>query len=271
MTFLIIFLFVMGTIWGSFLNVVILRSAKGKSFVTGRSMCPKCKHQLAWKDNIPLLSFLFLGGKCAYCKKKISLIYPVVEFLTGLFFVWWFWIGFGFFHLVGSPWKLVQPLYWLIVGLIFMVIFIIDLLYMIIPFWLNMLLLSVVMFYKVVLYGFGLLRGIDLTVSLLIGVGLAFAIYLISKLTLLWKGKEGFGLGDVFLIPSLGLILGWPKIVPGMFLAFVSGSVVGIVLLAFGKKKKLDYLPFGPFLILGTFLGLLYGDALWGYYISLLV
>ncbi len=271
MTFLIIFLFVMGAIWGSFLNVVILRSAKGKSFIAGRSMCPKCKHQLAWIDNIPLVSFLFLRGRCAYCNKKISLLYPVVEFLTGLFFVWWFLVGFGFFQLVGSPWRLVQPIYWLVVGLIFIVIFLIDLLYMIIPFWLNMSLLSVVLFYKTVLYSFGLLRGIDFVFSLGLGLGLSLALFLISKLALLWKGKEGFGLGDIFLVPSLGLILGWPKIVPGIFLSFVSGSIIGIFLLTWGKKKRLDYLPFGPFLILGTFLGLLYGDSLWSYYISFFV
>jgi prepilin signal peptidase PulO-like enzyme (type II secretory pathway) len=271
MTGLIIFLFVMGTIWGSFLNVVIIRSGKGKSFVKGRSQCDKCKHQLAWKDNIPLLSFLLLGGRCVYCHKKISIMNPVMELLTGIFFVWWFLVGFGFFRLAGSPWSLIQPVFWLVVGLVFIVIFVVDLLYMIIPFWLNLFLFSFVLIYKILLLSSGNLLRLDFFLALVSGMGLALFLVAANAITKKVKGVDGFGLGDIYLAPSLGLILGWPKILPAIMSSFVIGSIVGIGLLVRRSKKMGDYLPFGPFLILGTVLGLLYGQTVWNYYLSLLV
>jgi leader peptidase (prepilin peptidase)/N-methyltransferase len=85
MSFLYVFLFFLGAVWGSFLNVVIYRSSKNMSFVSGRSICPKCKKTLRWYHNIPLLSFVLLRGRCAYCHKKISVIYPAMEIVTGLF------------------------------------------------------------------------------------------------------------------------------------------------------------------------------------------
>ncbi len=271
MTLLIIFLFVMGAVWGSFLNVVIVRSAKGKSFVKGRSQCDKCKHQLAWKDNIPLVSYVFLGGKCAYCKKKISMMNPVMETLTGIFFVWWFLVGFGFFRLAGSPWSVVQPIFWLVVGLVFIVIFVTDLLYMIIPFWLNLFLFSFTLGYKVLLVSSGNMQIKDLFVSLFVGIVLALFLVLMNIITKAIKGLDGFGLGDIYLVPSLGLLLGWPKVMPGIFGSFIFGSIVGIVLIVSGKKKLGEYLPFGPFLILGTVFGLLYGEAIWRFYLGFLV
>jgi len=85
------------------------------------------------------------------------------------------------------------------------------------------------------------------------------------------KKVDGFGLGDIYLAPSLGLLLGWPKILPGMFSAFVLGSVVGLILIATKKKKMTQYLPFGPFLIIGTAISLLWGSAIWTWYMSLIV
>lgn len=271
MTFLIIFLFVMGLIWGSFLNVVILRTAKNKSFVGGRSECPKCKNQLAWYDNIPLLSYFLLGKKCRYCKKSISFIYPVVEFLTGIFFVWWFLIGFGFFRLVGSPWTVLQPIFWLLVGLIFIVIFIVDLLYMIIPFGLNLALFLLVTVYRISLVASGNMRAVDLFSAVVAGLAVSLGFSLINRITRKLKGVDGFGLGDIYLIPSLSILLGWQKFVVAIVFSFVIGSVVGIILLGFGKKRKNDYIPFGPFLIMGTVLALLYGGVVWDWYFSLLV
>ncbi len=271
MTWLIGFLFVMGMVWGSFLNVVILRSVKKKSFVSGRSICPKCKKQLAWYHNIPLISYFALGGKCAFCKKKISILYPVVEFLTGVFFVWWFLVGFGFFRLVGSPWSIFQPLFWLVVGLVFIVIFVVDLLYMVIPFWLNMFLLTWVLFYKISLVLAGNMQSADFGLALFCGVCLTLFFWSVNKLTLYLKGVAGFGMGDVFLAPSLGLILGWPKILPAIFASFVLGAIVGVLSLLTKKKTIQDYLPFGPFLIVGCVIGLVYGGAIWEWYMSVLV
>lgn len=258
-------------VWGSFLNVVIYRSSKNISFVKGRSRCDKCKKTLTWYQNIPLLSFLFLGGRCAYCKKKISIMNPVMEVLMGLFFVWWFFVGFGFFRLMGSPLGLVQPLFWLVVGMVLLTIFISDLLYMIIPFHLNLLLFSLVLFYRVFLWSFGYLQSFDFGLALLAGLSLATFFWLMNWITQKLRGVDGFGMGDVLMAPSLGLILGWPKILPGVMSSFILGSVVAIALLVAGKKKWGQYLPFGPFLITGTALSLLYGMKIWEWYIGLLV
>ena len=234
-------------------------------------MCPKCKSQISWWDNIPLLSYLFLAGKCRKCKRKISLIYPVLEFLTGLFFVWWFLIGFGFFKLVGSPWMIVQPIFWLGIGLILISIFMVDLLYMVIPFGLNVFLFVWVLTYKFALVTFGHMRLIDFFIGLSLGLVLSLFFSSVNVLTRKIRGVDGFGLGDIYMAPSLGLILGWPKFLIGIFLSFVIGAVVGIILIVNGGKSKEDYLPFAPFLILGSLIALLYGDKLWQFYISFLI
>ena len=271
MTFVITFLFVMGLIWGSFLNVVIFRMSHGKSIAAGRSICPKCKHILSWRYNIPLLSYLFLRGRCAYCHKKISIQYPLIEFLTGVFFVWWFVVGFNFFKLVGNPWSFIQPVFWLVVGLVLFAIFMTDLLYMVIPFSLNLTLFSLSLLYRVGLVSFGLMRPDDFFRALASGIGVCLLFLLVQIMTKKMRGVDGFGLGDILLVPSLGILLGWPKIVPAIFLSFLIGSVVGICLISFGKKRFGQYLPFGPFLLLGTVISLVWGGSLWTWYGSLLV
>jgi leader peptidase (prepilin peptidase) / N-methyltransferase len=265
------FIFVMGLVWGSFLNVVIFRMSHGSSPLSGRSICPKCKHQLAWFYNIPLLSFLWLRGRCAYCHKKISIRYPLIEALTGVMFVWWFLVGFNFFKLVGSPWSFIQPVFWLSVGMVMLSIFMTDLLYMVIPFSLNLLLFSLALFYRVGLTGFGIMQTDDLVRALLSGVGLGLLFYSLQLLTKAIKKVDGFGMGDIYLAPSLGLLLGWPRILPGVFISFVLGAIVGVTLLLFGKKKLGQYLPFGPFLIVGTLVALIWGGAIWNWYMGLLV
>jgi leader peptidase (prepilin peptidase)/N-methyltransferase len=271
MLLVIFFLFVMGLVWGSFLNVVIFRMSHGKSPLSGRSVCPKCKHIISWQYNIPLLSFFFLKGKCAFCHKKISVRYPLVEFLTGVFFVWWFVVGFNFFKLVGNPWEFIQPVFWLAVGLVLFSIFMTDLLYMVIPFSLNLTLFTLALIYRVGLTSFGIMRAEDFVRAFLSGIVLCLTFLLLQVLTKAIKKVDGFGLGDIYLAPSLGLLLGWPKILPGVFISFLLGSIVGIVLIMTGKKKMGQYLPFGPFLIVGTAIALIWGNSLWSWYISLLV
>ncbi len=271
MLLVIIFLFVMGLVWGSFLNVVIYRMSHDKSIADGRSVCPKCKHVIPWKYNIPLLSFFMLKGRCVFCHKRISVQYPIIEAMTGLFFVWWFVVGFNFFKLVGNPWGFIQPMFWLATGLVMLAIFIIDLLYMVIPFALNLTLFSLALSYRVALVSSGIMTTADFIWSLVAGGGLCLIFVILQGLTKAIKKVDGFGLGDIYLVPSLGLLLGWPKVVPGIFFAFVLGSVVGLTLIATGKKKLSQYLPFGPFLIMGTVVALLWGGGIWNWYISMLV
>jgi leader peptidase (prepilin peptidase)/N-methyltransferase len=271
MALIIIFLFVLGLVWGSFLNVVIWRMSHGSSPLSGRSICPKCKHVIPWYMNIPVLSFIFLGGRCAFCHKKISIRYPLIELLTGVFFVWWFVVGFNFFKLVGSPWSFIQPVFWLVTGLTMFAILVIDLLYMVIPFGLNLTLFSLALAYRIGLTSFGIMNPTDLFRALAAGAGVCLLFVILQLATKAVKKVDGFGLGDIYLAPSLGLLLGWPKILPGMFAAFVLGSVVGVGLIALKKKKMSQYLPFGPFLIIGTAISLLWGGAIWSWYVSFLV
>jgi len=267
---IILFLFVMGLVWGSFLNVVIWRMSHGSSPLSGRSICPKCKHVISWYMNIPVLSYIFLGGRCAFCHKKISIRYPLIELMTGIFFVWWFVVGFNFFKLVGSPWSFIQPVFWLVTGLVMFAILVIDLLYMVIPFALNLTLFSLALAYRIGLTSFGIMNSADLWRSIASGAGVCLLFLSLQWATKKVKKVDGFGLGDIYLAPSLGLLLGWPKILPGMFTAFVLGSVVGMVLIGMKKKRMSQYLPFGPFLILGTAIGLFWGASIWSWYMGLL-
>lgn len=263
---LTLFIFLMGLVWGSFLNVVIYRTTHGASPLSGRSQCPKCKKTISWQYNIPLISFFWLRGKCAYCRAKISWQYPVVELLTGLLFVWWFWIGRGFFLLVGQPWTLLQPGFWLVVGMLFLVVFVADWRFGLIPDSANFSLFALALGYRLSLTGFGLMQSTDLVRAIICGLALMAFFYGLWYFT---KGR-GFGFGDVKLAPATGLLLGWPKTLIAVFLAFVFGAVVALSLIVLGKKKLGQTIPFGPFLVLGTFAALIFGNRLWGWYWGLL-
>lgn len=107
-------LFFLGTIVGSFVNVVIHRSIEGEQWIKGRSKCDHCGKVLPWYDMFPLLSYFVLQGKSRCCHKPLSISHPVVEFLTGILFVWWYWGGTFFFQLAQAPFSVVQPFFWLI-------------------------------------------------------------------------------------------------------------------------------------------------------------
>ena len=270
MLLVIAFIFVMGLVWGSFLNVVIYRMSHGISPAKGRSICPKCKKEIPWKYNIPLLSFIWLRGRCANCHKKISWRYPAIELLTGILFIWWYAVGTSFFHLFGNPWQVVQPIFWLIVGMILLTIFMTDLLYGVIPLSINLTLFSLVLFYRISLTAFGQMTPMDLFWATVSGIVLALFFLFLQKITKIVKGVDGMGDGDIFLSPSLGLLLGWPKILIAVFLSFTIGSIVGIVLMMMGKKKMSQTIPFGPFLVIGTVAALVWGGSIWTWYTGML-
>jgi prepilin signal peptidase PulO-like enzyme (type II secretory pathway) len=264
MILVVLFLFVLGVVFGSFLNVVIFRTTHGTSPLSGRSMCPKCKKQISWKYNIPLISFFWLQGKCAFCGKKISWQYPVVEFVTGVLFVWWYLIGSGFFLLVDKPWVIIQPVFWLLMGMGLLVVFVADWRYGIIPDGVNLFLFLVSFFYRVSLVFGGKMEVKDFIMAIVSGIVLVVFFWSLWFLT---KGK-GFGFGDVKLAPSLGLILGWPRIVVGVFGAFVIGAVVGMGLIFLGRKKFKQTIAFGPFLVVGVAIALIFGERIWGWYLG---
>lgn len=263
---MLLFLFAMGASIGSFLTVVIYRTWHGDSVSRGRSYCDHCKAQISAWDNIPILSFLLLRGKSRCCKKSIDWTYPVVELTTGLLFVWWGSLGFTFFSLTQTPLQVLQPFYWLVVGILLLIIFFADIMYYIIPDFASLALLILTILYRSILVLAGIMRPVDFLYAILSGLiasALFYGLYRITR-------RKGIGFGDVKLVAVLGLILGFPKTVPALFLAFVIGGLVASVLLVLGKKRFGQILPFGPFLILSTCISLLWGNQLWSWYWSLM-
>jgi prepilin signal peptidase PulO-like enzyme (type II secretory pathway) len=259
---LVLFIFFIGAVVGSFVNVVIERTIAGEDWVKTRSRCDGCKKAIAWYDNIPLISFLLLSGKCRRCKRSISIQHPVVEGLTGLLFVWWYVMGFAFFQLTQEPLTVIQPLFWLAVGVLLLIVVIVDAKYMIIPDYAVVGLGLLALLYRVYLTYVGVMRLEDLWTAIISGVGAAAFFFF------LWAGTKGrgMGFGDVKYALVMGWLVGWPRIMVGVLLAFIAGAVVGVLLLVLGRKKMKQAIPFGPFLVLGTVLALIFGGNLWGWY-----
>ena len=229
----------LGLVIGSFLNVVIYRLPRGLGYVRGRSFCPKCKHKINWFDNVPVISFLILKGRCRFCGRKISWRYPLIELLAGALFYLSYLSHLSFLS------------YLLICGLV--VIFFIDLEHQIIPD-------EIVIPLSVLFLGYRLLTNIQYLISnfLITGIVSFLFLYLIHLLT---KGK-GMGLGDVKLAFLMGLVLGFPKIVVAFYLAFLTGAFVGVILILLGKAKLKQKIAFGPFLVFGTIFSLLWGEKI---------
>jgi len=265
-------LFLVGAIFGSFLNVVMYRSLaaqpkrQGEKWHKGRSRCDSCHKIIAWYDNLPLFSFLILGGRCRHCQIPIGLNHPVIELLAGCLFVWWYWAGVFVFRLSSGPFSIIQPLFWLVVGVLLLYIFLTDLVYYIIPNMALVVLMIVTLGYRLALVTTGFMRWEDFGLAILSMVG---SVVFLGSLWLITKGR-GLGFGDVkFMIP-LGLLLGWPGTLVMLFLAFAIGSVVGVGLLLSKRCTFGQAVPFGPFLVIGTCLSLVWGPELFGWYLRLI-
>jgi leader peptidase (prepilin peptidase) / N-methyltransferase len=250
----------LGVIVGSFLNVVIYRVPDGKSIVRPASACPGCGTPIAARDNIPVLSWLLLRGRCRTCHAPISARYPLVEALTGVVWVvlgWWCWGPDGIDPLL--------PLL-LALGSAGVALWFIDLDHHRLP---DVIVLPL---YPVTVIGLalaGLVTGEwPLADSL---VGLAAWLLLIGGLWL-FSGGRAMGFGDVKLAPVLGATLGWVGIssaLVGLLAAFVLGGVLGVVLLVSGRARRGTHMPFGPFLLLGALIGLLAGEAIGAAYLAM--
>ena len=271
--FLLILIFIFGLFIGSFLNCVIWRLHQKKSFLMERSICPHCKHQLAWFDLIPIISFILLKGKCRYCHKPISWQYPLVELATAFLFI----LPFIVQNFVSLPFfrELIVPeiLYYFFFVSVSIIIFVYDLKYLIIPdkvlfpalfiTFLYYLTRSLILFFYysdqkaflILLYH--LLSAISVS-------GFFLFLYLISK------GKW-IGFGDVKLSFFLGFVLGWPKVIPWIFLTYIIGGIIGIGLIVFKKKSLKSQIPFGPFLISASLIAFFFGNELLTYYLNLLI
>lgn len=262
-------LFILGLAVGSFLNVVIYRTIEGEDFVRGRSRCDHCHKQIGWVDNIPLLSYILLRGRCRYCKKPISIQHPVIELLTGLLFVWWYVGGFlilQIFQLQGFPFSIIQPLFWLLVGIFLLIIFFTDLLYMIIPDYAVGALFGLALIYRFILVISGVMQMSDFVWSLfgmVVCGGFFFCLWYFTK-------GQGMGFGDVKFAFPMALLVGWPMVIVTTFLGFILGSIVAVYFLFTNKKSMKQTIAFGPFLVLATFITLLAGDEILRWYLLLL-
>jgi len=246
MIFEIFLFFILGASVGSFLNCVIYRLETGESFLSGRSFCPKCKHTLGFWDLIPILSFIFLKGKCRYCKEKISIQYPLVEIFTAFSFV------FGFFFFKG-----ISLLLFLVFSSLLILAFVFDLKRYEIP---DLILYSLVL----VSFLFLLFNFFSKKISFfeilfsLIPVLFFFSIIFLSK-------EKLMGWGDFYLLLSLALFLGWPNILSAIFFAVIFGAIFGTILIFLSKKTLKSQIPFAPFLALGFFASILIEKVLFDF------
>ena len=252
-----VFVFVLGAIIGSFLNVVLYRLPRGLNFGASRSFCPHCKKILRWYQLIPIFSFVFQKGRCAFCQKKISWHYPLVEFLTGIIFVLIFRY-FGDFSFLG----ILKIAFLWGVGAILILACFYDIFYYEIPNGFIILLFVFGILYFVVEF----FQGKNLNfqshlLGFLVGGGFLFPFFYFSDETLM-------GGADVKLMAFLGGFLGFPLVLMVLASAFIIGGFFASWLLIFKIKKPKDPLPFGPFLILGFFLTLFFGNFVLNLYLG---
>jgi len=243
-----VFVFIFGLIVGSFLNCLIYRLGIKRGFLFGRSFCPKCRHELSWKDLVPVFSFSFLKGKCRYCNKKISWQYPLVELGTAFLFV----LVLHYF----SPFINLFTFVYLIISVAFLVvIFVYDLK--------HFLILDKIIFPAIfIALIYNLLDLNHLFFSALpAAVGACLFFFFIFAIS---RGKW-LGFGDVKLAFFLGLLLGFPNVLIGFFLSFLVGAIIGVgIIILQGKNLKTE-VPFAPFLVIGT---LIAGERILNWYLS---
>jgi leader peptidase (prepilin peptidase) / N-methyltransferase len=248
-----------GLIFGSFLNVVVHRVPRQESIVRPASRCPNCGHELSAADNIPVISWLLLKGRCRYCRAPISARYPAGELLTAAV---WMLAVLRREQLVppgtssGQDWQMLAflPFLWVLVALS-----LIDLEHKILP---NKIVYpSVVIAIPLLAITAAMGPGLDAWVRALLGGVAGAAGFLIIALI----SPAGMGMGDVKLSGLIGLFLGylgWGRIVVAFFAAFAIGAVVGIALMILGKAGRKTAIPFGPFMALGAIISALAGQTL---------
>jgi len=245
-------IFILGLIVGSFSNVCIYRIPRNKSIIYPASHCPKCRSNISAKDNIPLLSFILLKGRCRNCKSKISIQYPVVEFLSGLIYL--------IIYLVYG--LSVQTLIYIILSSALIIIAFIDLNEQIVP---DVISLPGIVIGFILSFFVPYISFINSALGVFVGGGIILVIGLAGSL--IFK-KEAMGGGDVKLAAMIGAFLGWRYIIISLFLGFFLGALAGIFLIMAKIKSREDVVPFGPFIVLGSMITLLWGEKIITWYIG---
>jgi len=275
MLLLLILFFVFGISVGSFLNVVAYRSIHGGSVFIGNSVCPKCRHKLFPVDLVPVVSYLLLGGSCRYCKKKISPQYPLVEVATGILFAlaFYVWSSSAGYQLSSLPAGEAGFLYKDLFGLIYLlfvvsvliVLFATDIVDGLLP---NSIVLPAIAAVAVFKLGFLLFSdsvsvsslAMDLTASFLVASTFLAIVY--------FSGEKALGGGDVKLVFLIGLALGWLNFLLALFLGFLTGGFVAVMLIITGKKRFGQTVALGPFLTFGALLALFWGHEILDLYLK---
>jgi leader peptidase (prepilin peptidase) / N-methyltransferase len=240
--------FLFGISFGSFFNVLIYRLPNEMSLSKPSSHCPKCKHKIRFYENVPILSFIFLRGRCSNCKTRISWRYPLVEALGGILSV------ISIYHFGFS----IRGFETALLSLIFIPIFFIDLEHRIIPNSLDLPWIPIGLICSI--FAGAIVDWLGSAIGIIVGGGLFF---LVMKLGEVAFKKEAMGFGDVKLAAMLGAFMGWKNILLILVIGSFLGSVVGVTIILLSKKSgKSTYIPFGPFLVLASLIALYYGDAI---------
>jgi len=242
---------VAGAVIGSFLNVCIYRLPLGRSIVWPASACPSCTRALSWYENVPVLSWAVLGGRCRTCRASISVRYPIVELLTAVMCAGAFWLY--------GPSALFLSRF--IFGCALIVLFAIDLEHQLLP---NSITLPGI----VVGFAFSLITGPGWSSSLigiLVGGGVLFAV---AEGYYRLRHEEGLGMGDVKMLAMVGAFLGWPATLMTLMMGSIAGSVVGVAMIALKRGDMKYALPFGTFLAMGAALSATVGPHLLDWYIK---
>ena len=251
MEYLLIFLF--GLIGGSFLNVVIFRLYEGEQFFFGRSKCRSCGQKLKARDLLPIVSFLLSGGKCRYCQKRISWQYPAVELVTAVLFC----VNYYFF--TSGQFNAIELIRNFILLAVLIVVFVYDLRWMLVS---DLIAVPAI----VIFFIFSLVLGRtlpDLLISLVIGFGFFALQYYLSS------GKW-LGAGDLRLGLLIGAIFAWPGVFAVLFVTYLIGGAVSVILLLSGKAGRKTAVPLGVFIVPAILLVLFFGERLINWYLALL-
>jgi len=272
-TFIFFIIFVFGLAIGSFINALAFRIENKMSISRGRSICPECKHQLAWHDNVPVVSYILLRGKCRYCQKPISAQYPIVEILTAFTFVAMSWkVGLGTITNYQLPiTKVTELIAILFVTFCLILVALYDqrttyvlsgYVYAGIVATLVYLLATYTGSWEVGKVGLYILPNL---VAAMVAM-LPFALlYLVSKGA--WMGA-----GDIEIAALLGFLLGWPNMFVALYFAFIAGSIWGLAKIYIFKNAGLkSEMPFAPFLIAGTVFAFIFSEQLINLYVKILL
>jgi leader peptidase (prepilin peptidase) / N-methyltransferase len=299
----VLFGFLVGTLLGSLVLCLASRTLTNQTF-WGRSYCDNCKVNLKWYDLFPILSYIIFQGKCSHCKKRIDLEYPLIELLMGLLIALLFYMELPAKGITLSTFSAYKPLdyffiasdliYKIFIICIFVILFITDIKKYLIPnritypaIVIALLYLIFLPFIKIYIY-FQSLKGSELGKYLLpphsnyfyqqaltsfdpfvYGATSAFFAFLFFGFLILITKGRGMGGGDLKLAVFIGLVLGFPGTLIAIMLAFLLGSLVGILLLTIGKKKFGQAIPFGPFLSIGSLAALFWGNQIFNWYLNL--